>query len=106
MSRNLPLSKTTCAEMGVTYYERGKDGAALTAGGDFGGLMFRLRTCGRNHLLSSSKTLFLKPNFFTSCVIMSSFLLFIYWRKVKEREEDEEVVTRLSLLGSMTSVSH
>jgi len=37
--------------------------------------------------------------------MMSSFL-FVRWRKEKEREEDEEVVTGLSLLRSLDGVSH
>jgi len=32
---------------------------------------------------------------------MSSFLLFVKWRKGEEREEDEEMVIGLSLLGSL-----
>jgi len=37
---------------------------------------------------------------------MSSFLLFIKWRKEKEREEDEKTVIALSLLGSLEGTPH
>ena len=54
----------------------------------------------KNHILSSSKTLALNPSCFSCCAIMSSFLLFIKLRK-EEREEYEEMVTGLSLLGNL-----
>jgi len=38
---------------------------------------------------------------------MLSFFLFTKWRKENEREEeDEKVVIRISLLGSIASASH
>jgi len=59
-----------------------------------------------NHLLSSSKTLTSKPNFFPYCVAMLSSFLFIRWRKEKEKTEDDEMVIRFSLQGSLEGASH
>ena len=57
-----------------------------------------------NHLCCLLQNRLLQnPNFFFPCwVTMLSTFLFISWRKEKEREdEDEKVVIRLSLLGSL-----
>ena len=45
--------------------------------------------------VSSLKPLFRYPSFFSCCVAMLSFLLFIKWRK-EEREEDEQTVIEIS----------
>jgi len=61
-----------------------------------------------NHLLFLLlKALLRNPNFFfPRCTAILSSFLFIRWRKEKERNEDEEVVIRLSLIGGLEGASH
>jgi len=63
---------------------------------------------GEIHLLfSSKKTLLRNLNFFFPyCAVMSSFLLFIKWRKEKGREKDKEIVIKLSILASLEGASY
>jgi len=63
---------------------------------------------GEIHLLfSSKKTLLRNLNFFFPYyAVMSSFLLFIKWRKEKGREKDKEIVIKLSILASLEGASY